>query len=79
MNERNKKRIKVRVRVRVGRENEDTKREKKRKTKIYQTYVHAGDTKTKKERIIQKFIKYKRGISQEYSSSCKQATAQAKK
>ena len=27
--------------------NKDTRREKKRKTIIYQTYVHAGDTKTK--------------------------------
>ena len=56
--------------------------EEKQKTKIYLKYVYRGDKKIKNEEIkknIKIHQKLERGISQECSSSYKQATTQAKK
>ena len=47
MKERNKKRVRVRFRVSVGDKIKILEERKKEKRKIYQKYVHAGDTKTK--------------------------------
>ena len=49
MKKRNKKRVRVRFRVSVGDKIKILEERKKEKRKIYQKYVHAGDTKINKK------------------------------